>query len=166
MKTKILSLVASLVLASSLLGQSLFGNATLSTTPATIITNTVSPAYAVDSIIINATTTNATTVCFYDSTGGSTNIINAAYSRYSSYATNVTSIFTNENGIIITNTYPGRYDYAIAVAAATNERPYLYKVIVPANSQLTKQVLWLPARGVTVVSSAAATLQYYYHSND
>lgn len=151
------------VLAVSGLAQEFFTSAALSTTPATVLTNSNGGAFVVTSLLITATnTTTPTTVSFYDSSG-STNIINAAYTRQISYATNVTSIFTNENSIIITNTYPGTWTGPVTVAAATNERPYLYKVIIPADSQVSKNVLWLPGRGVTAVSSSGATLQLYYN---
>ena len=118
----------------------------------------------VDSITFTATTSTNTTVKLYDSSSTSTNYVAAAYTRYASYATNFDSVFTNENGILVTNTFSGRYTYPTSVTAATNERPKVLNFVVPGSGQRTKDTIWTPARGITILTSNDGIVEVTYRT--
>lgn len=155
-------LVLSLLTGFSLVAQTLFTSVPL--TGGTVSNVFSGGGYAIDAIVITSTTTNATTIVFYDSSSTATNYIIGAHTNFLSYSTNVSVTFTTPEGISVTNTYPGTYTYPVAVAAATNERPQLYRVIIPAGSTLSRNTSWLPGRGLTVLANYAATLQVQYRT--
>lgn len=113
--------------------------------------NLLSGVYIVDQISVVATTTNITTLKFYDSSTTATSYVAAAYTKYTGYATNFSNVFTNENSLLVTNTYAGWYTGATSVGAATNTRPVVYSIVAPASSILTKDVKIQTIRGLTVV---------------
>lgn len=118
----------------------------------------------VDSITFTATTATNTTVKLYDSSAATTNVVRAAYTSYASYATNFDTVFTNESGILVTNTFDGRWTYPTAVSAVTNERPKVLNFVVPASGQRTKDTIWSPARGITILTSNDGIVEVTYRS--
>jgi hypothetical protein len=116
----------------------------------------------VDSITFTASTSTNTTVKLYDSSTTSTNYVVAAYSRYASYATNFDSVFTNAEGVLVTNTFSGRWTYPTSVSASTNERPKVLNFVVPGSGQRTKDTLWTPARGITILADQDGIVEVTY----
>lgn len=115
----------------------------------------------------NAHATNST-IKFYDSATSSTNYVQAAYTAYSSYATNYSTTFTNTAGIIITNTWTGTYRSSSSVSASTNERPaVLGPFFIQASATTTVSDLAVsPNLGLTVYSGASGTLQITYRETN
>lgn len=115
----------------------------------------------------NAHATNST-IKFYDSATSSTNYVQAAYTAYSSYATNYSTTFTNTAGIIITNTWSGTYRSSSSVSASTNERPaVLGPFFIQASATTTVSDLAVsPNLGLTVYSGASGTLQITYRETN
>ena len=118
----------------------------------------------VDSITFTATTSTNTTVKLYDSSTTSTNYVATAYTRWASYATNFDTVFTNESGILVTNTFSGRWTYPTSVSAATNERPKVMNFVVPGSGQRTKDTIWTPARGITILTSNDGIVEVTYRT--
>lgn len=161
--TKFFALITGLfVLASTMFAQT----AVSAVTGGTAVNLLSTGGYIIDSITFTATTTNNTTVKFYDSSSTATNIVRAAYTSYSSYSTNFDSVFTNEAGILVTNTFVGRYTYPTSVSAVTNERPKLTTIVVPASGQRTKDTTIINARGLTLLSDYDGIVEVTYRSNN
>ncbi len=118
----------------------------------------------VDSITFTATTATNTTVKLYDSSTAGTNIVRAAYTSYASYATNFSTVFTNESGILVTNSFDGRWTYPTAVSAVTNERPKVLNFVVPGSGQRTKDTIWSPSRGITILTSNDGIVEVTYRT--
>lgn len=116
----------------------------------------------IDNITVLATTTNVTTLKAYDSSTSTTNIVHAAYTSYSSYSTNWSVTFTNESGLLVTNSFTGRYTAPVANAAVTNERPKAVTLAVPGSAQLSKDVTLLLTRGLTLVSDKDCVVTVTY----
>lgn len=123
----------------------------LTSLTAGVASNLLSGTFIVDKVAVIATTTNITTVKFYDTSNTTTSYVAAAYTRYTGYATNFSNIFTNEAGLLITNTYAGWYTAPVSVSAATNSRPVLYQVSSPASSILSQDVKFQTIRGLAAV---------------
>jgi len=115
----------------------------------------------VSDITVTASTTNVTTVRFFDSQSLTT-YVQAAYTSFASYATNFSQIFTNESGVLITNTFTGVATLPTAVSVATNTIPTLYTIIVPASAQRTKIVRIQTMRGLVAVASSEAIIEVDY----
>ena len=119
----------------------------------------------VENISVLASTSTNTTVKFYDSATTTTNYVQAAYTGYTSYSTNITQVFTNTAGILITNTISGTYRAPTAVALATNELTKAQILMVPGSSLLSRDVgNQLYTRGITAVSDqdCLVTITYSY----
>lgn len=158
---KLITLFSVLVLAIT----SLFAQSVSSAVTGGTVLNLISTSgVIIDSITFTATTTNNTTVKFYDSSTTATNIVRAAYSRYASYTTNYDQVWTNESGLLVTNTFDGRYTYPTSVAAVTNERPKLFTLVVVAGSQRTKETVLIPGRGLTLLSDYAGIVEVNYRN--
>lgn len=143
-----------------------FGQVTISqaVTGGTVANLLSSGGVVVDSITFTASTTTNTTVKIYDSSTTATNYVAAAYSRWASYATNYDNVWTNESGILVTNSFSGRYTYPTSVSAATNERPKVLNFVVPGSGQRTKDTLWTPARGITILTSNDGIVEVTYRT--
>lgn len=155
---KFLTFLISLVVGFGVLAQSV----SQSVTGGTALNLLSSGGVVVDSITFTASTSTNTTVKIYDSASTSTNYVQAAYSRYASYTTNFDSVFTNESGILVTNTFNGRWTYPTSVSASTNERPKVLNFIVPGSGQRTKETVWIPAKGVTILTSNDGIVEVNY----
>lgn len=106
-------------------------------------------------------TTNCT-IKAYDSTGNSTNYVQAAYVSYAQVSTNWSQIFTNATGLVITNTFTGLAVVGTSNSASTNQRPALVSLIVPASTPRTIEVAKTTGLGLTLLSTAAATVEVTY----
>jgi hypothetical protein len=134
----------------------------LTSLAANTASNVLSGGFVVDNFNIINATTNAATLKFYDSSTTTTNYVQAAYTSYTTYATNYSTVITNAAGYIYTNTFVGVYTAPTANAGATNTLPLVQVLIVPANSVLNKDVRILVMRGLTVVPDQALTLLTTY----
>jgi len=120
-------------------------------TPATLTT-----------LSFTSTTTNTAILRLYDSATTTTNYVRAAYTNWVSYATNFSTVFTNGDGILVTNTFDGTFSGPVTVAAATNTLPVVAILIAAPNSTVTKQVTIPTARGLTAVGSGVGVLEVDY----
>ncbi len=104
-------------------------SADTSTTPV----NLLSGRYVVHKLVLTATTATSTTFKFYDT--GTTNIYQTvgSYTRPLAYSTNWSSVWTNADGLVITNSFTGQFVTTETVAASTNERPRMWTITVPAS---------------------------------
>lgn len=132
---------------------------------ANVVSNLFTVGKIIDTITVTATTTNTTTLKFYDSSNTTTTYVAAAYSNYTSYATNFSQIFTNESGVLITNSFTGRWTYPATVAASTNTIPAIYTIVVPASGQRTKEVHLQTMRGLNVIPNFGAIIEVDYRNN-
>lgn len=134
----------------------------LTSLTANTASNLLAKAYIIDNFIVINSTTNIATLKFYDSSTTSTTMVQAAYTSYSSYATNFSTVFTNEANVLVTNSFTGIYTAPTSNTVATNTRPAIYTLIVPASSTLTKDVRLQVMRGLTVVPNQTTTLLTTY----
>lgn len=121
----------------------------------------------IDSVTFTATNATSTTIRFYDS-ASATNIGIAAYISYATSNYTATVTFTNENGIIITNTTVGVFTYPITNAAATNSLPTLFTIVVPGAAtpqQRTRAIKAQVSRGLTAVSTGNGVIEIEYRRN-
>ena len=146
MKRSILNSLISLAVAGlfSLQAQDSFTTTTTTTnTPVSLL----SGQYFLQQAVLTATSANATTFKFYDMTGTTTNIVVPAYTKPLAYATNYSTVFTNVDGRIVTNTFSGRFVTTQSVGESTNERTRLLQITVPASSS---RVIDLQGRGTAL----------------
>lgn len=127
--------------------------------------NLLARSTIIDTISFTASSVSITTVRFYDSATTTTNIITPAYVTYGRYTTNVSVIYTNENGIILTNTYPGQWTYAITNAQATNSLTPIFTIVVPGSTLRTKTARIQVQRGLTAVPNQAGIVEVTYRKN-
>jgi hypothetical protein len=143
------------------LGQDYTSAVTVANTPAVLVS---APAKLL-SLTLTASTANITTFKFYDynsATAARTNIIYAATVGYTAYTTNMTQVFTNEMGLVLTNTFAGLYREATVVAAVTNERPRVITMVVPASSQRTLTLSRQLRVGLVTQSDYAGIVEVEY----
>jgi len=133
--------------------------------PGNTSSNLVSSPLTTDSITVTATTASTTTVSFFDSATTTTNYVQAAYVSYSTIATNWSNIFTNETGVLVTNTFSGIGTFPTAHSAATNSLPVKYIIITPGSAQRTKTVKITGIRGLTAVPNYDVIVEVDYHRN-
>ena len=160
---KILAILFSLLTALTVQAQ--FKTISLSVTADTPTNALTGGNYIVTGIqFVNANTTNTGNLWFYDATGVTTNRVRAAHTLWSSYATNITSTFTNSSGLIITNTFAGTYRYSTSVSAATNEAPkILGPYYIPSSTSVEIDgIAYSPAKGLTAWSTVAGALTVTY----
>lgn len=140
------------------------GNYATNVAAATPLTLLSGANYAIDSIVFfNTNAATTATVWFYDSTANSTSYIQAATSRFTVGNVTNTTVFTNSSGIVITNTVYAIGRVTNSVSLATNERPRLLPMIIPAADSLTvTSPTLLPSRGLTVYSTAAGLINVTY----
>lgn len=155
-----LSLIAAVVLSFSASAQQM----EVVELAANTVSNLLSTPKIIDNITVLATTTNNTIVKFYDSSAVSTSIVRAAYTRYASYATNYNVVFTNAAGLLVTNTFVGRFTAPTDVSAVTNERPKVLTLVIPASSQVSQDVTIQTLRGLTAVPTYGAIVTVTYRN--
>jgi hypothetical protein len=160
MKKLLITLLAALGIASAALAQ----NTQYALTSITAGTAANVSAYPIDvvQLTFTASTTNNTTVKFYDSNTTTTNIVRAAYGRLITYSTNWTATYLDPQGVTITNTFVGQFTTPSSVAAVTNTRPVLASFVVPASSQRIFTVSLHTASGFTADASANGILETTY----
>lgn len=122
------------------------------------------PAVVSHFSVINSST-NVAILRFYDSATNTTNYVQAPYVSYSSYATNFDVVFTNQTGVLVTNTFKGLYTAPTSNAASTNTRPVIYTLGVPGSGAAEKDVRILPIRGLTALSTQDAVVSVTHTSN-
>lgn len=132
---------------------------------ANTVSNLFSSGKIIDNITVTASTTNITTLKFYDSSNTSTTYVQAAYVRYANYATNYSVVFTNEANVVLTNSFSGIYTYPTSVSIATNTIPILQTIVVPASAQRSKDVNISTLRGLNVVPNYDAIVEVTYRNN-
>ena len=119
--------------------------------------------YLVKDILFISSSNATTSVKFYDS-AGSTNIVRAAYTNFTSYATNYNVVWTNSSGILVTNTQTGVYRQSVPVSASTNEAPALAGpfLITALGTRTISDVNVIPVNGFTLMSAGAGIVEIVY----
>lgn len=153
-----------------ILGLLLSASAVFADNTVTVLTaNTAANIYAanriIDEIAVTATSANVTTVNFYDSATSATNYTRTAYTGYTSYATNFTTIFTNESGVLVTNSFSGVYTAPVAVAGGATVLPKLQTIIVPGSALRVKAVQLQTIRGLTAMADQNCIVEVTYRNN-
>jgi hypothetical protein len=128
-------------------------------TPVTLLTG---GKYQIYNITFFNSSNAVSVLKFYDSIGNSVSNVQAAYTSYATVATNWSTVFTNAEGIIITNTFTGVAEIGTAVAATTNLRPTKVNFAVAGSGNRTVNVSWLPALGVTVNATTSGLVEVGY----
>lgn len=155
---KLFSIIAAL----ALLTISTKADSTAVTVAAGVCSNLLSTPKLVSAITVTATSTNLTTFKFYDSANTTTTRVQAAYSAYASYNTNITSVITNAAGLLLTNTFTGVWTYPSSVSAVTSSLPAVVTIIIPGSAQRTKNVRLQNVRGLAVVPDQAGIVEVDY----
>lgn len=158
MKSILSYIVLLSLLATSALAQSFTTTALTGATPASVATSRL----RVVNVTATATTANNTTIYLYDSNSTNTYLIQPAYTAVTTYTTNFSTTFTNQNGVVVTNTFDGIYTATSTTAAATNEMTRRLTLIVPASSTRTYNVSIPVAFGVAALSDYNAVLELEY----
>lgn len=159
MKTLIKSFVTLAV--ASLLSFNAVQAATYSTNITGISTNILLNIPAnITAISVSAATlptgTNAV-LYFYDNNTNDIVYTNAAWVSRTTVSTNVSTVFTNQQGIVQTNSYPGQYTTLVTNAAATNTLPLMTSFSVPANSTQEQTLQVSAIKGAVVKLSTQVT---------
>lgn len=132
---------------------------------ANVVSNLFVGGKIIESLTATATSTNITTFRFYDSANTSTTYVQQAYGQLASYSTNITTIFTNEAGLLITNNVVGRWTYTTTVAIATNNRPIKATLVVPAGLQRTSEIVRSATLGLNVIPNFDGIVEVTYRDN-
>lgn len=96
------------------------------------------------------------TVNFYDSATNVITYTNAAYTNYTTFITNVTSVITNSQGFLQTNIYPGQWTEAVSVPANTNNLPVIASVAAASGSSATLTANINTVNGLVARATTAA----------
>lgn len=131
------------------------------TTGGTAYNILASPA-TISSITFTSTTTNPAVLYLFDTATTTTNYVQAAYTGVTSYATNWVNIWTNESGVLITNTFVGTWTGPTSVSAVTNTLPTVAAVVAAGNQTTVRNGTITAGVGITAVSSQPAILQINY----
>lgn len=138
-------------------------------TSTTLATNTpvnlLSGRYATEKLVLIAPSAGTTTFKFYDTSGTDTNRVTYAAPTYTTYSTNYTVVITNAEGVVFTNTFSGLYRQAATVAQATNERPRILTVMVPASGTREIEFKRILGNGLTVQADRAGSVELEYNEN-
>lgn len=124
--------------------------------------NILSAPYLVQQIQVINSTTNIATVKFFDSATDTTNVVLGATVSYTSYSTNYSTTFTNEMGLLVTNSFTGLYTLASTVDASTNALPTLQTIMVPASGTVTLDTSLYLVRGLAVVPTQNCIISTTY----
>lgn len=121
----------------------------------------------VSEITIANTTGGAGTFKFFDAPDTNAVWTNSAFTAVTSYTTNISEVFTNFSGRVVTNSYDAIYTYETTIAANTNlSRKVLIELEVPANTTLTytPSALFATRLGILVtndpLASGSVTITY------
>lgn len=151
-------LILSLALSLGVLAQTAVSTLTTGGTAYNIL---ASPA-TISSITFTSTTTNPAVLYLFDTATTTTNYVQAAYTGVTSYATNWVNIWTNESGVLITNTFVGRWTGPTTVTATTNTLPTIAALVAAGNQTANRTGPVTATVGVTAVASGAGILQINY----
>lgn len=125
-----------------------------STAATAAATNSIIQASArIQSIIIANDVASALTVKFFDAPTNVLTYVNAAYTNYLSYTTNIVSVYTTPAGVLQTNTNSGIYTYASTVSAATNA----YRTVATINVGASGTTVYYPTNGLIVAFGLCVT---------
>lgn len=112
--------------------------------------------------------TNALTLTLFDAPTNLLTYVRGAYTNYSQYLTNFSTVFTNTGGILQTNNYTNAlWTYAVSNPNATNSYKRITTIAVPASST----VVWAPVNGIATTfgilstNDQAATVTYNMSPN-
>lgn len=125
--------------------------------------NLLSTPNIVTTLTLTATSTNVTTINFYDSATAGTTFVQAAFTYYTNYATNYDVVWTNGNGIVLTNTFRGTYTAPVAVSASTSAIPKITTQVVLGSGTKTKVITLQLVRGLAAVANQNAIIEVDYH---
>ena len=155
-------LIASVLLAVSSLAQNIITSG--SSTGLVAVAAVARPA-AVTGIQIVDTSGSANRVYVRDNSSASTtNIVMPAYKYYTSSSASVDTVFTNYDGVVLTNTHTVASLTLNTNAASTNAARLINIIYVPANGTVT----WTPTSsqgtsyGIQLYSAAAMSYQMTY----
>jgi hypothetical protein len=165
MKAFLLSIVAGLLALSSFGADRILSKSIAANTATNVLSG---GRYVIKEIYFqNSDLTNSARIKVYDSSNAVTNYVVAASTTYSTVTTNFSTVWTNESGLLMTNTFNGVATIATTVSAATNERPKLVEFTVPKSDNRTLTRLGItPLRGVLVISDYAGVLEITYDQMD
>lgn len=145
----------------SLLTLSTRADVIVSATTAGAATAMATNGITVSEITVTASTTNNTTVRFFDS-ASLTTYVQAAHVTYATYNTNYDVVWTNAGGVLLTNTFVGVATLPTSVTLATNTIPALYTTVIPASASRTRVVRIKTMRGLVVVANQSAIVEVEY----
>jgi len=158
---KLLTSLFGIFAAFSLFAQS-SGTTIVRSMAANTVSNYLSGRYIVNSVRLVNSSTNSSTVKFYDWATAATNIVRAAYIVVDNYSTNYNVVYTNSAGIVATNTFVGQYIANRTVSAVTNEQTQMGAFQVTASTTRDLPSSPLVMRGLTVLSDQAGTIEINY----
>ena len=124
--------------------------------------NILANAATISSISLTSTTTNAAVLYLFDTATTTTNYVQAAYTGVTSYATNWALTWTNESGVLITNTFVGTWTGPTTVSATTNTLPTVAALVAAGNQTSVRNTTITAGVGITAVASQPAILQINY----
>lgn len=127
--------------------------------------NVLAGNFVVQAITILNASTNTAIVKFFDSGTAATNVFKYVYTSYASYATNFSTVFTNEANVLVTNTFVGVYTGPTSHATNTSVLPTLYTLMVPASATLSRDVTIMTSKGLTAVPTESCTIAVTYKGN-
>lgn len=108
--------------------------------------------------------TGAASFSIYDHNTNYLTYTNAAYSSRGYYTTNISTIFTNNQGIIQTNVSPGIFTYSNYVASASNAVPAQWSGAVAAGGAAGYSTQIICEKGVVVQATTNCTITITYTS--
>lgn len=132
---------------------------------ANTVSNFLSGQYVIQNITLIASTTNITTVKVFDSSNTATTMVINAYTKYNGYATNYSTVFTNANGVYVTNSYSGWYTAPVAVSGSTSTRPIVYTLMAPGSMITSKDVNIGTLTGLALVPDQNCIVAISYIGN-
>jgi len=139
-------------------------NTTVVTVSSNVAAVVLDSKYTVTELKVINSESSVKTFNFYD-TAAATNVdvwITPAWTEYIRYTTNMTSVFTNQTGVVVTNTFSGVYTAAVSHSASTNTYPTLLSVAVPASGSVTISRTIPLGFGLSVKANGAGAVQCTY----
>lgn len=124
--------------------------------------NVLAAPATISSISFTSTTTNPAVLYLFDTATTTTNYVQAAYSGVTSYATNMVTTWTNESGVVITNTFVGTFTTPTTVTATTNTLPVAVALVAAPNASVVRNGPVTMGVGLTAVASQPGILQINY----
>ncbi len=130
-----------------------------------VASNLLAGSFVIQNLTIINTSTNINIVKFWDKGTATTNVVRQAYTGYASYATNFSTIFTNEAGLLITNSFAGLYTGPTVNSAVTNAAPIIYVIAAPPGVTISRDVTLMVTKGLTAVPQYDTTAVVTYKGN-